>query len=63
VVLEPEGTGTRLRRGEINLEWFAALLLQLNCKLEVRSPPELKTAFQNLATRALEVVQFNPASL
>jgi predicted DNA-binding transcriptional regulator YafY len=54
VVLEPEGTGTRLRRGEINLEWFAALLLQLNCKLEVRSPPELKMAFRNLAARALE---------
>ncbi len=57
VVLEPEGNGTRLRRGEINLEWFAAALLQLSCKLEVRSPPELKTAFRQLATRALEVVQ------
>ncbi len=63
VVLEPEGTGTRLRRGEIGLEWFAASLLQLSCKLEVRSPPELKMAFQNLATRALEVAQFNSASL
>jgi predicted DNA-binding transcriptional regulator YafY len=63
VVLEPEGTGTRLRRGEIGLEWFAALLLQLDCKLEVRSPPELKVAFQTLATRAFEVARFNSASL
>jgi predicted DNA-binding transcriptional regulator YafY len=63
VVLESEGTGTRLKRGEINLEWFAALLLQLGCKLEVRSPPELKMAFQNLATRALEVAGHHSASL
>jgi predicted DNA-binding transcriptional regulator YafY len=63
VVLEPEGNGTRLRRGEINLEWFAALLLQCHCQLEVRSPPELKTAFQTLAARALKVANHNPASL
>jgi predicted DNA-binding transcriptional regulator YafY len=63
VVLEPEGSGSCLRRGEIQLEWFAALLLQLNCKLEVRSPPELKVAFHNLATRALEVAKHNPTSL
>lgn len=63
VVLEAEGSGTCLRRGEIGLEWFAALLLQLGCKLEVRSPPELKVAFQNLATRALEVAGHHSVSL
>ena len=56
-LLETEGAGTCLKRGEIGLEWFAALLLQLNRKLEVRSPLALKTAFQNLAARALEAAE------
>jgi predicted DNA-binding transcriptional regulator YafY len=62
VLLEPEGSGVCLKRGEIQLEWFAALLLQLNRKLEVRSPPELKTAFQNLASRALMFANQNEDS-
>lgn len=56
-LLETEGAGTCLKRGEIQLEWFAALLLQLNRKIIVRSPPALKIAFGNLATRALEAAE------
>ncbi|MBB6096803.1 putative DNA-binding transcriptional regulator YafY [Deinobacterium chartae] len=54
-LLEPEGDGTRLRCGASDLEGFAARLLQIGCRLEVRRPTELITAFEALSRRALEV--------
>jgi predicted DNA-binding transcriptional regulator YafY len=54
---ECEGTGTVLCSGATNLEWMAALLLQLGCRLEIRTPLELHSAFAAVAARALEVAQ------
>ena len=51
-VLEAERGGTRLRCGVTNLDEFAVTLLYLGCGLEVRSPPELVTAFAGMAERA-----------
>lgn len=57
--LEAEAGGTRLRLRVGDLEAFALSLLYLSmrhapCGLEVRSPPELKAAFQALAERAAQ---------
>jgi predicted DNA-binding transcriptional regulator YafY len=52
VTLEESGRGTLLRAQTANLEWFAAMLLSLECPLEVSSPKELKSAFGTLAERA-----------
>jgi predicted DNA-binding transcriptional regulator YafY len=56
-LLEAEGSGTRVKRGGTDLEWFAALLLQLGCAVEVRQPPELRAAFQSVAARALQIAR------
>lgn len=47
-----EGGGVVLRCGVNDLQGFAARLLELGCGLELRSPPELKAAFQRLSERA-----------
>ncbi len=52
VTLQEENGRTVLRCGRENLETFAAMLLSLGCRIVVREPPELKTAFANLASRA-----------
>ena len=51
----PEGGGMVLRCGVGNLEGLAARLLELGCRLEVRSPPELRQAFERVAERAMGV--------
>jgi hypothetical protein len=55
--LSVENNGMVLRCGVNNLERHAAILLGLNCRLEIRSPPELKTAFQAVAEKALSVAK------
>jgi predicted DNA-binding transcriptional regulator YafY len=52
-VLEPDGeTATRLHCRVEHLDWFAAWLLELGCPLSIESPPEMRSAFVALATRA-----------
>jgi predicted DNA-binding transcriptional regulator YafY len=55
--LTVENNGMVLRCGVNNLERHAAILLGLDCRLEIRSPPELKTAFQAVAEKALSVAK------
>ena len=50
-VAEEDG-GVVLRCGVNDLEGFAARLLEFGCPFELRSPPELKTAFRKVAERA-----------
>jgi predicted DNA-binding transcriptional regulator YafY len=52
VVLIDEAHGTLLKAQTANLEWMAAMLLSLQCPLEVRSPLELREAFGRLADQA-----------
>ena len=52
IATEPEGEGTRLRCGRDRLELFAAMLLSLGRRIVVRSPPELRTTFRELARQA-----------
>jgi predicted DNA-binding transcriptional regulator YafY len=54
VMIEEENGGVTLRCSRENLEWFAAMLLTLGCSIVVRQPPELKEAFDRLATRAAQ---------
>ncbi len=53
----PENNGIVLRTNVNNLEQYAARLLEFNCRLEIRFPPELKIAFRELATRAMRVFE------
>ena len=52
-----ENGGVVLRCGVNDLKGYAARLLAFNYCLEVRSPPELKSAFREIAERALKVFQ------
>lgn len=54
VSLAEEDGGTTIRCGRDSLEPFAAILLSLGVRLEVRNPPEFKAAFARLAERAME---------
>jgi predicted DNA-binding transcriptional regulator YafY len=54
-ILEPEGSGTRLRSGVSDLEEFAMLMLKLHCRIELRQPQALVDAFRRVAARALAV--------
>ncbi|WP_069806219.1 helix-turn-helix transcriptional regulator [Thermogemmatispora onikobensis] len=47
---------TLLRCSTHNLDWAAYVLAGLNCRLQVRNPPALSTAFQALAQRISEHV-------
>ncbi|WP_293910438.1 WYL domain-containing protein [Deinococcus sp.] len=52
-VLEPDGEAASLLHCRVeHLDWFAAWLLELGCRLSIESPPELRGAFADLATRA-----------
>ena len=53
--LTPDGHGLTLRSGVNDLEGYAARLLALGCRLEVRAPVELKAAFARLAERAAQL--------
>lgn len=54
VTLAEEDGGTALRCGRENLETFSAMLLSLGCRIVVRRPEELKTAFASHAQRAAD---------
>ena len=57
VALREENDGTTLRCGRENLQFFAAMLLSLGCRVIVREPPELKEAFAALARRAEQAAE------
>ncbi|WP_424951074.1 helix-turn-helix transcriptional regulator [Deinococcus sp.] len=63
-VLEAVKGGTLVECGIEDLESFAAQLLGLGCQMRVQAPPEMNTAFERLAARALEAVRqsFSPLS-
>jgi predicted DNA-binding transcriptional regulator YafY len=54
IATEAENGGTRLRCGRDRLELFAAMLLSLDRRIEVRSPAELRKTFRELGKRAEE---------
>ena len=54
VSLEPEEGGVRLRCGRDDLNLFAAMLLTLNHRIVVRSPPDLCESFRQIARRGME---------
>jgi len=54
LMVEGENGGVTLRCSRENLESFAAMLLTLPCSIVVRQPPELRDAFDRLATRAAQ---------
>jgi predicted DNA-binding transcriptional regulator YafY len=54
-IFKAEGGGMTLRCNVNDLERHAARLLEFNCRLEIRFPPEFKTAFRGLAQRAMQV--------
>jgi|FLYN01.1.fsa_nt_gi predicted DNA-binding transcriptional regulator YafY len=55
--LEPEGERVRLRSSMPNLDEFARTLLMLGCSLTIIQPPELRTAFENLAQEINRMVE------
>ena len=55
--LTVEDGGMVLRYGVNNLERHAARLLEFQCEIEVRSPPELTAAFALVAARALKILE------
>ena len=56
-IFKAEGSGMTLRCNVNDLERHAARLLEFNCRLEIRNPPELKTAFRAIAERALRIFE------
>jgi predicted DNA-binding transcriptional regulator YafY len=55
MMLEAEGDGTILRCGSADLEWVAAVLLSLRCRVVIREPIELRAAFVALAEKAVNI--------
>jgi predicted DNA-binding transcriptional regulator YafY len=55
MMLEAESDGTVLRCGTGDLEWIAAVLLGLKCRVVIREPIELREAFVALAERAVAI--------
>jgi predicted DNA-binding transcriptional regulator YafY len=55
MMLEAEGEGMVLRCSTSNLEWIAAVLLGLRCRVVIREPVELRGAFVSLAERAMDI--------
>jgi len=53
--VEPENNGTRMRCGRDDLAMFVAMLLTLNRRIIVHSPPELLDTFRELARRSRAV--------
>lgn len=54
VSIEAYNNGTTLRCNRDNVDRFAAMLLSLGYRIEVRRPPELNQAFARLAERAAQ---------
>jgi predicted DNA-binding transcriptional regulator YafY len=57
VALEEERGGTRVRCGRDRLEMIAAMLLSINRRIVVDSPPELRKTFKELARQALKAAE------
>jgi predicted DNA-binding transcriptional regulator YafY len=57
VTVQEENGGITLRCGRENLPRFAAMLLSLGCRIEVREPPELRETFAALARRATQAAE------
>jgi predicted DNA-binding transcriptional regulator YafY len=57
VALEEERDGTRVRCGRDRLEMIAAMLLSINRRIVVDSPPELRKTFKELARQALNAAE------
>ena len=57
VSIEAEGEGTALRCARDNLDRFAAMLLSIGHRIEVRRPDALREAFARLASRAAEAAE------
>jgi predicted DNA-binding transcriptional regulator YafY len=57
VAVEKEGGGTRVRCGRDRLEMIAAVLLSVNRRIVVNSPPELRKTFRELARQALNAAE------
>lgn len=57
VAIEEEGGGTRIRCARERLNAFAAMLLSIGCRIEIRAPRELKQAFRELALRAADAAK------
>ena len=57
MMLEAENDGTVLRCGTGNLEWIAAVLLGLKCRVVIHKPIELRAAFVALAERAVGILR------
>jgi predicted DNA-binding transcriptional regulator YafY len=55
MMLEVEDAGTVLRCGSADLEWVAAVLLSLKCRVVIREPIELRAAFVALAEKAMDI--------
>jgi predicted DNA-binding transcriptional regulator YafY len=55
MMLEAEDAGTVLRCGSADLEWVAAMLLGLKCRVVIREPIELRAVFVALAERAVDI--------
>ncbi len=53
--LTVENNGMVLRCAVNSLERHAAILIGLNCRLEIRQPPELQAAFQTVSERAAKL--------
>ena len=54
VSMEEQGSGTRLRCGRDNLDFFAAMLLSTRRRIVVHSPTELRDTFHALALQATQ---------
>jgi predicted DNA-binding transcriptional regulator YafY len=57
VAVEGERGGTRVRCGRDRLEMIAAMLLSINRRIVVKSPPELRKTFKELARQALNAAE------
>jgi predicted DNA-binding transcriptional regulator YafY len=57
VVVETDGSGTRLRCGRDRLELFAAVLLSLGRRIVVHGPEELRETFRGLAEQATRAAE------
>lgn len=56
-MLEEEADGVSMRCHIYSLDWFALVLVGIDCPLVIREPPELREAMKNLAAKAARMAQ------
>ncbi len=61
-ILEQRTDGVLFRTAVGDIEWMARFLVGLGCPLIVRQPPELRTAFEKLATEILQFARSDGSS-